>query len=159
MEAASEELIRLQERVEILKRIAEYNLLCEDIACAIFGWDPLEKADPLQRIREKAKPIMTKKQKEEMAGSDTIAGMYREGISKTEIARRMGLPWSTVDKKLKDAGILPKKKQIDTDKVIALRKANPPRSVAWIARDMKCKEETVVEILKENGLWEEEENE
>lgn len=45
-------------------------------------------------------------------------------------------------------------KPIDEDKIIALRTAREPRSVGWIARDLHCSEEKVIDVLKKRGIWE-----
>lgn len=52
----------------------------------------------------------------------------------------------------------PKKKQIQTRKVdhgriVALYTANPPRSIRWIADDCKCSEQTVINHLKQEGIY------
>ena len=45
-------------------------------------------------------------------------------------------------------------KPIDEDKIVALRTAREPRSVGWIARDLHCSEEKVIDVLKKRGIWE-----
>ena len=43
--------------------------------------------------------------------------------------------------------------QIDHGRIIALYNANPPRSVPWIADDLRCSERTVVNHLKAEGIY------
>lgn len=44
-------------------------------------------------------------------------------------------------------------KRIDHGRIVALYTADPPRSVAWIANDMKISVQTVINHLKKDGLW------
>ncbi len=46
------------------------------------------------------------------------------------------------------------KKKVDHDRVVALYKANPPRSVAWIADDVGCSTQTVINHLTKEGIYE-----
>ena len=43
--------------------------------------------------------------------------------------------------------------QIDHGRIIALYNANPPRSVPWIADDLRCSERTVINHLKAEGIY------
>lgn len=45
------------------------------------------------------------------------------------------------------------KKKVDHDRIVALYRANPPRSVAWIADDVGCSVQTVINHLKKEGLY------
>lgn len=45
------------------------------------------------------------------------------------------------------------KKKVDHDRIVALYRANPPRSVAWIADDVGCSAQTVINHLKKEGLY------
>ena len=46
------------------------------------------------------------------------------------------------------------KKKVDHDRIVALYKANPPRSVAWIADDVGCSPQTVINHLTKEGIYE-----
>ena len=46
------------------------------------------------------------------------------------------------------------KKKVDHDRIVALYKANPPRSVAWIADDVGCSTQTVINHLAKEGIYE-----
>ena len=46
-----------------------------------------------------------------------------------------------------------KRERVDHDRIVALYKANPPRSVAWIAGDVGCSAQTVINHLKKEGLY------
>ena len=46
------------------------------------------------------------------------------------------------------------KKKVDHDRIVALYKANPPRSVAWIADDVGCSTQTVINHLTKEGIYE-----
>ena len=45
------------------------------------------------------------------------------------------------------------RKRIDHDKIVALYKANPPRTVTWIADDIGCSIQTVINHLKKEGIY------
>ena len=45
------------------------------------------------------------------------------------------------------------KKKVDHDRIVALYRANPPRSVAWIADDVGCSFQTVINHLKKERLY------
>ncbi len=152
-----------QERIEILHRVCKVNLLCEDMVGAIFGWGGEAEEEPEddkeeepERKQMKARQILTTKQKRNLVDPERVVELFKDGISKTEIARRMGASESTIHRHLKNAGCVGRvtKTEIDEGKVIALRRAKPPRSAALIARDMRISEEEVVQILKKNDLWE-----
>lgn len=53
----------------------------------------------------------------------------------------------------------PPKKTIDHGKIVALYTANPPRSVAWIADEIGCSYQTVVNHLRKEGIYKETNNE
>jgi len=44
-------------------------------------------------------------------------------------------------------------KAVDHGRIVALYKANPPRSIKWIAEDCKCSEQTVVNHLIKEGIY------
>lgn len=46
------------------------------------------------------------------------------------------------------------KKKVDHDRIVALYRANPPRSVAWIADDVGCSTQTVINHLTKEGIYE-----
>ena len=46
------------------------------------------------------------------------------------------------------------KKKVDHDRIVALYRANPPRSVAWIADDVGCSAQTVINHLTKEGIYE-----
>lgn len=46
------------------------------------------------------------------------------------------------------------KKKVDHDRIVALYRANPPRSVAWIANDIGCSTQTVINHLTKEGIYE-----
>jgi len=46
------------------------------------------------------------------------------------------------------------KKKVDHDRIVALYRANPPRSVAWIADDVGCNTQTVINHLIKEGIYE-----
>lgn len=46
------------------------------------------------------------------------------------------------------------KKKVDHDRIVALYQANPPRSVAWIADDIGCNTQTVINHLTKEGIYE-----
>lgn len=46
------------------------------------------------------------------------------------------------------------KKKVDHDRIVALYRANPPRSVAWIADDVGCSTQTVINHLIKEGIYE-----
>ena len=52
----------------------------------------------------------------------------------------------------------PPKKNIDHGKIVALYTANPPRSVSWIADEIGCSYQTVVNHLKKEGIYKGEES-
>lgn len=45
------------------------------------------------------------------------------------------------------------RKRIDHDKIVALYKANPPRTVTWIADDIGCSIQTIINHLKKEGIY------
>ena len=45
------------------------------------------------------------------------------------------------------------KKKVDHGRIVALYTANPPRSIRWIADDCKCSEQTVINHLKQEGIY------
>lgn len=45
------------------------------------------------------------------------------------------------------------KKKIDHGRIVALYTANPPRSIEWIADDCKCSQQTVINHLKQEGIY------
>ena len=47
----------------------------------------------------------------------------------------------------------PSGKTIDHGRICALYTANPPRSVQWIADDMKISAQTVINHLKKEGIY------
>lgn len=49
---------------------------------------------------------------------------------------------------------LKEKKKVDHDRIVALYQANPPRSVAWIADDVGCSTQTVINHLAKEGIYE-----
>ena len=109
----------------------------------------------------KARIILTEKQKRGMIRTEKVVEMFREGLSKTEIARRLGCSMSTVHHHLSKAGVSDpldrvREEDLDVGKIIALRTAKQPRSISWIARDMHCSEDKVVAVLKKSGLWDKE---
>lgn len=44
-------------------------------------------------------------------------------------------------------------KPADHGRIVALYTANPPRSVKWIADDMKISQQTVINHLKKEGIY------
>ena len=46
-----------------------------------------------------------------------------------------------------------KKSEIDHGKIVALYTATPPRSVSWIADEMGCSAQTVINHLKKEGVY------
>ena len=46
------------------------------------------------------------------------------------------------------------KKKVDHGRIVPLYKANPPRSVAWIADDVGCSTQTVINHLIKEGIYE-----
>lgn len=44
-------------------------------------------------------------------------------------------------------------KQADHGRIVALYTANPPRSIKWIAEDMGITQQTVINHLKKDGLY------
>ena len=46
------------------------------------------------------------------------------------------------------------KKKVDHNRIVALYRANPPRSVAWIADDVGCSTQTVINHLTKEGIYE-----
>lgn len=47
------------------------------------------------------------------------------------------------------------KTEIDHGKIVALYTATPPRSVAWIADEIGCSSQTVINHLKKEGIYKE----
>ena len=47
----------------------------------------------------------------------------------------------------------PIRSRIDHGKIIALYTATPPRSISWIADDLGCSKQTVINHLKKEGLY------
>lgn len=47
----------------------------------------------------------------------------------------------------------PSGKLIDHGRIVALYTANPPRSVKWIAQDMQISQQTVINHLKKEGIY------
>ncbi|MBR2255855.1 MAG: hypothetical protein IJ899_00630 [Blautia sp.] len=47
----------------------------------------------------------------------------------------------------------PPRKKIDHGKILALYTANPPHSVTWIAQDIGCSVQTVINHLKQEGIY------
>ena len=45
------------------------------------------------------------------------------------------------------------KKKVDHGRIVALYTANPPRSIEWIADDCKCSQQTVINHLKQEGIY------
>ena len=45
------------------------------------------------------------------------------------------------------------KKKIDHGRIVALYTANPPRSIEWIADDCRCSQQTVINHLKQEGIY------
>lgn len=45
-------------------------------------------------------------------------------------------------------------KPADHGRIVALYTANPPRSIKWIADDMRISQQTVINHLKKEGLYE-----
>ena len=45
------------------------------------------------------------------------------------------------------------RKGIDHGRIVALYTANPPRSVSWIADDLGCSVQTVINHLKAEGIY------
>lgn len=45
------------------------------------------------------------------------------------------------------------KKKVEHGRIVALYTANPPRSIRWIADDCKCSEQTVINHLKQEGIY------
>ena len=52
----------------------------------------------------------------------------------------------------------PQKKVIDHGKIVALYTANPPRTVSWIADEIGCSVQTVINHLKKEGIYKGEES-
>lgn len=52
----------------------------------------------------------------------------------------------------------PQKKIIDHGKIVALYTANPPRTVTWIADEIGCSVQTVINHLKKDGIYKGEES-
>ena len=52
----------------------------------------------------------------------------------------------------------PAKKVIDHGKIVALYTANPPRTVSWIADEIGCSVQTVINHLKKEGIYKGEES-
>ena len=50
----------------------------------------------------------------------------------------------------------PSGKLIDHGRIVALYKANPPRTVKWIAEDMGITQQTVINHLKKEGIYKKE---
>lgn len=50
------------------------------------------------------------------------------------------------------------KKTVDHGKIVALYTANPPRSVSWIADEIGCSSQTVINHLKKEGIYKGEES-
>lgn len=46
-----------------------------------------------------------------------------------------------------------KKTKVDHGRIVALYTANPPRSIEWIADDCKCSQQTVINHLKQEGIY------
>lgn len=47
----------------------------------------------------------------------------------------------------------PIRSRIDHGKIVALYTATPPRSISWIAEDLGCSKQTVINHLKKEGLY------
>lgn len=47
----------------------------------------------------------------------------------------------------------PGRSRVDHGKIVALYTAKPPRSISWIADDLGCSENTVINHLKKEGLY------
>ena len=45
------------------------------------------------------------------------------------------------------------KKKVDHGRIVALYTANPPRSIEWIADDCRCSQQTVINHLKQEGIY------
>ena len=45
------------------------------------------------------------------------------------------------------------KKKVDHGRIVALYTANPPRSIEWIAEDCRCSQQTVINHLKQEGIY------
>lgn len=45
------------------------------------------------------------------------------------------------------------KKKVDHGRIVALYTAKPPRSIEWIADDCKCSQQTVINHLKQEGIY------
>lgn len=45
------------------------------------------------------------------------------------------------------------KNEVDHGRIVALYKANPPRSIAWIAQDCRCSQQTVINHLIKEGIY------
>ena len=43
--------------------------------------------------------------------------------------------------------------KVDHGRIVALYTAKPPRSIEWIADDCKCSQQTVINHLKQEGIY------
>lgn len=46
-----------------------------------------------------------------------------------------------------------KRGKVDHGRIVALYTANPPRSIEWIADDCRCSQQTVINHLKQEGIY------
>lgn len=128
LNAEHEDFIVLSERVNVLRRMMAVGHLDKLLLYAVFDWPIGEDMKKTNKVEDDDHKDRT----QAIVKEDSKLKYDTEKI----VARNR------------------QEKPIDEDKIVALRTAREPRSVGWIARDLHCSEEKVIDVLKKRGIWE-----
>ena len=133
LNAEHEDFIVLSERVNVLRRMMAVGHLDKLLLYAVFDW-------PIGEDMKKTNKVEDDDHKDR-----TQAFVKEDSKLKYDTEKIVALHKDTRNRQ---------EKPIDEDKIVALRTAREPRSVGWIARDLHCSEEKVIDVLKKRGIWE-----
>ena len=162
LNAEHEDFIVLSERVNVLRRMMAVGHLDKLLLYAVVDWpigEDMKKTNKVEDDDHKDRTQAFVKEDSKLKyDTEKIVALHKSGLKKSEIAKQIGCSLKTVESHLMKDGILDtrnrQEKLIDEDKIVALRTAREPRSVGWIARDLHCSEEKVIDVLKKRGIWE-----
>ena len=113
------------------------------------GYEPLDMCRwCMEGMLKQLSPQPLQKRENQAAGADqeTVPATPSENEGQQDAADKQQEPAEKKPKQVQN-------KAVDHGRIVALYKANPPRSIKWIAEDCKCSEQTVVNHLIKEGIY------
>ena len=92
-------------------------------------------------------------QRKEAAASADPEEHEAPGAASEEPEEQKGQQAEAVQQEEMAAKKAVKKSKVDHGRIVALYTANPPRSIEWIADDCMCSQQTVINHLKQEGIY------